>query len=276
MVHVVVEGVQTLKYFKPVPFSAVLCCYTCTEQQYCLRPELCLAQYPSSKVKPSHITFSNSSSLCFRNFLCQRCFLFADQPQKDFPSLSLFSCPLNPCKVLAAVTSPGKEFLSFLSQLHGELLPHVCFPPAICLLHLMPPALSYNGQQTVSSDSPLPCHSWFHRSLSYLLWIIALPGFVAVAPCKPVYTFSPPSFLLLQLCTWVEESELQIIFKMQACEYAETIVAFWFFSGLQFAFPNCWARGDDVYTEDLPPQDLIPGQQCACNSVQNPLLLSLN
>lgn len=143
-------------------FLAVLCCYTCTQQQHCLRPEL--AQYPSSKVKPSHVTLSNSSNLCFRNFLCQRWFLFAYQPQKDFPSLSLFSCPLNPCKVLAAVTSPGKEFLSFLSQLHGELLPHVCFPPAICLLHLMPPALCYNGQQTVSSDSPLPGHSWFYGS----------------------------------------------------------------------------------------------------------------
>lgn len=92
-------------------------------------------------VKPPHITFPNSSSLCFRDFLCQRWFLFAYQPPKDFPSLSLFSCPLNPCKVLAAVTSPGEEFPSFLSQLHGELLPRVCFEPAICLLHPMPLAL---------------------------------------------------------------------------------------------------------------------------------------
>lgn len=101
----------------------------------------CLAQYPSSEVKPPHVTFPNSSSLCFRDFLRQRWFLFAYQPPKDFPCLSLFGCPLNPCEVLAAVTSPGKEFPSFLSQLHGELLPHVCFEPAICLLHLMPPAL---------------------------------------------------------------------------------------------------------------------------------------
>lgn len=231
-------------------FLALLCCYTCTQQQHCLRPEL--AQYPSSKVKPSHVTFSNSSNLCFRNFLCQRWFLFAYQPQKGFPSLSLFTCPLNPCKILAAVTSPGKEFLSFLSQLHGELLPHVCFPPAICLLHLMPPALCYNGQQTVSSDSPLPCHSWFYRSLSYLLWIIALPGFIVVAPSKPVYTFSTPSFLLLELCTWVEGSELKIIFKMQMCEYAETQVAFWVFSGLQLAFSTN-EQEDDICTKVLPP-----------------------